>query len=306
MLGNIQDADIKRLRFFCTIVECGGFTAAQAALNISASSISLHMSTLESRLGGRLCERGHGTFQLTQHGQTVYEAAKSLFDSLDEFRNKIETTQKKVVGELRIGFIDNSVNHPHSKLCQALADFSQQAPQADINLRVGNLIELETLVVDGQLHLAIGSFPHGRKQLRYTPMYVEQQMLYCGLGHQLFDDPHLSKDKLLSENYVSWDDCEFLLEEGSPLELQKAASSSHIEGVAGLILSGRYIGYLPVHYAEPWVQKGAMRTLLPEITSRDFLVHMITKKASHVPRVAQIFLECLVGAPGPQEAGLSS
>ena len=36
-----------------------------------------------------------------------------------------------------------------------------------------------------------------------------------------------------------------------------------IEGVAFLILSGKFIGYLPVHYAAGWVDAGCMRSILP-------------------------------------------
>jgi DNA-binding transcriptional LysR family regulator len=39
------------------VVECGGFTPAQAELNISASALSTKMAALETRLGMRLCQR---------------------------------------------------------------------------------------------------------------------------------------------------------------------------------------------------------------------------------------------------------
>ena len=40
MIGNLREIDIKRLRIFMTIVECGGFIQAQNELNLSASTIS--------------------------------------------------------------------------------------------------------------------------------------------------------------------------------------------------------------------------------------------------------------------------
>ena len=79
VLGSIQDADIRLLRIFHTIAVCGGFSRAQAKLNLSQSSISTHMSELETRMGTRLCERGHGTFELTDDGRAVLMAAEKLF-----------------------------------------------------------------------------------------------------------------------------------------------------------------------------------------------------------------------------------
>lgn len=64
-LGQMSDYDIRLVRIFKTVVECGGFTAAETTLGISRSAISQHMSDLESRLGFSLCQRGRGGFSLT-------------------------------------------------------------------------------------------------------------------------------------------------------------------------------------------------------------------------------------------------
>ena len=48
MLGLVQDADIRLLRVFHTIAECGGFSRAQAKLNLSQSAISTHMTQLQA------------------------------------------------------------------------------------------------------------------------------------------------------------------------------------------------------------------------------------------------------------------
>ncbi len=39
------------LAVFMTVVECGGFAAAQVALNVGQSTISRRISDLEKRLG---------------------------------------------------------------------------------------------------------------------------------------------------------------------------------------------------------------------------------------------------------------
>lgn len=58
MLSNLSEGDIRLLKVFVKVVEAGGFSAAQIDLNISQSTISTHMTSLEQRLGMRLCERG--------------------------------------------------------------------------------------------------------------------------------------------------------------------------------------------------------------------------------------------------------
>ena len=49
MLRNVTDLDLRLLRIFACVVKCGGFTAAQAELNMSQSNISMHIASLEKR-----------------------------------------------------------------------------------------------------------------------------------------------------------------------------------------------------------------------------------------------------------------
>jgi hypothetical protein len=62
MLGQLHDPDLHLLRLFVTVVQAGGFSAAQGVLGLSQPSISQQMAKLETRLGYRLCSRGKGGF----------------------------------------------------------------------------------------------------------------------------------------------------------------------------------------------------------------------------------------------------
>ena len=75
MLTNLSEGDIRLLKVFAKVVEAGGFSAAQIDLNISQSTISTHMTSLEQRLGVRLCERGRSGFHLTERGKLIYQEA---------------------------------------------------------------------------------------------------------------------------------------------------------------------------------------------------------------------------------------
>ena len=50
-LAQVSDFDIRLLRIFRSVVECGGFSAAETVLGIGRSAISQQMSDLEQRLG---------------------------------------------------------------------------------------------------------------------------------------------------------------------------------------------------------------------------------------------------------------
>ncbi|MGT2491281.1 LysR family transcriptional regulator [Cupriavidus basilensis] len=72
---------------------------------MNLSTISSHMTDLERRLGLRLCERGRRGFHLTEEGHSVYQAAESLLNSVEEFRADIGAIRHEISGELAIGVV---------------------------------------------------------------------------------------------------------------------------------------------------------------------------------------------------------
>ena len=84
------------------MAECGGFAAAQVALNVSQSTISRQIGDLERRLGMRLCQRGRAGFHLTDKGRIVYEACQHLSTALESFRTTVGALRGELVGDLSI------------------------------------------------------------------------------------------------------------------------------------------------------------------------------------------------------------
>ena len=77
-LAQVSDFDIRLLRLFRSVVECGGFSAAESVLGIGRSAISQQMSDLEQRLGLRLCQRGRAGFALTEEGRSLEEIVRAM------------------------------------------------------------------------------------------------------------------------------------------------------------------------------------------------------------------------------------
>lgn len=304
MLGSLQDNDIKLLRMFHVIAQCGGFSAAQAQLNLSQSAISTQMAQLEARLGCRLCERGRGIFKLTNHGKAVIKASEKLFGALEDFRAEVAESQGQLTGELRLGLIDNSVTHDSPVVRDAIAQFARLAPEAKLSIYVGGAVELEQQVLDDRLHIGIGLFHHKLERLDYTPLFDEENLLYCANSHEFFelDDSEISVDKLNTARYASWGYGENLPGWQPPFPFNEVASSPYIEGAAYLILSGRYIGYLPTHYAEFWVRDDLMRPILPEQTRRSVQFSLVRRRSARISRLMKVFLEQI----GVETKGMSA
>ena len=86
VLGQLSDADIRLLRVFQAVVNCGGMSAAELELNISTSTISRHVKDLEVRLGLTLCRRGRGGFALTPEGERIHAETRQLLLATESFQ----------------------------------------------------------------------------------------------------------------------------------------------------------------------------------------------------------------------------
>lgn len=270
MIGRLRDVDIKRLRIFMTIVECGGFVQAQNELGLSASTISVRMSELENRLGLSLCQRGRAGFFMTPEGESVYKACQSLVFAHESFNSAISSAKGIISGELRLGVIDNVIFDPDLPVSRVLAQVYDQTSNLEISLYTMAPSDLERAILDQRLHLAIGVFYQKFSAIEYRTLCNERLVLYCGKGHHLFGsgDRRIPDEALMACHYVERTYGQTTSRLNIPIPLKVAAYSSSLEATALLILSGRYIGFLPQYYARLWCDKN----LMSPINARHFYV----------------------------------
>ncbi len=265
MIGRISDIDLRLLRAFAVVVESGGFSLATARLNVAESTISSHMADLETRLGARLCERGRGGFRLTRAGEQLYETVVELLDDLDRYRDRIAQVSTRVGGALRLGLSDATVTNPEMPLADWVAAFMDRFPKIRVEVRMLDPRGLERAVMGDRLHAAVVPVHRPVAGLVYETIGEEVNLLYCGARHPLFsrEDGEIGKEELeagglISRGYIDNFDAAFF---GAAAH---QATVSEIESAAVLILSGRFVGFLPDHYARGYVEAGLMRAIKPE------------------------------------------
>ena len=301
-MKRVADADLRLLRIFADVVRCKGLSAAQVELNLSVSSISCYIATLEQRLGVRLCNRGRSGFALTDKGEIIYREAQRLFAVVDEFAMTASEVRGRLSGTLKIGHVDCAVTDNSAPMTQALRRFNGREHDVRIELSIAPPADLQRRVLDGQLHLAIACFPAEVSRLATEPLYDEMNSFYCGRRHALFEQEHVTLDDIHAARVVArsyWRGAD-LLRLGVHRE---AASVDIMEAQAMLILSGAYLGYLPEHYAARWVAENELRCLRPGELSYVAPFSMITRRGGATPAIVRQFIHDLQSTlsrpPGP-------
>jgi DNA-binding transcriptional LysR family regulator len=294
--GQLADVDLRLLRVFRSVVESGGFTAAEIQLNLANSTISNYISDLEKRLDMRLCDRGRGGFALTDQGKEVYEATLELLSAVDQFRNRVNRSHNRIFGHLHLGFAEHMLGAHHSCIVAALNNFSQQAPDVRVQITTMSSDEICTAVLEKKVDIGVTVLPHSFPELNTLTLFEEEMRLYCGPDHPLFDlpDEAISEEDLLQYKFV---ESPRLMPGREVLPEMRAwnkhAKAHHQEARATLILSGHYLGFLPKHLVENWGMANNMRPLLTRQFGYSNSFDAIWRKKHSNEQVITTFTQCL-------------
>ena len=293
-MNRVSDIDLRLLRVFVVVVECEGFAAAESVLNVSTSTISLHIGNLENRVGIRLCERGRRGFSLTERGKVVYEESKRLLKTIDDFSSTIASTKSLLAGRLAIGVVDTLTTHADYPLPHAIREFNTVKNEVEFDLITGSAPSLERDVISGKIHAAIGTFNQSAGSLDVHPLFYEPHDLYCGLGHPLFG---ASKSEIKAADFSQYMTVQRPYQRGFDVTrfgaLRQGGSVNNMEGMLTMVLSGGYVGFLPRHFANPWVERGKLFAIDRGTMSFMSEHAVITKKNSHETIVLDTFVKAL-------------
>lgn len=292
-----SNLDIKLLRTFKTVVECKGLAASETELNIGRSAISRLISELEDKLSMNLCKRGRSGFQITEQGKQVYNATLELLLDLEKFRSNVNTISSHLTGELVLGLTDNMITVPNSSISSILGEFHRQEKCVKISLEVAAPNIIERAVIEGRVHIGVVPHHHHLPGLDYHHLHKEQSKLYCGVRHPLFtmSPDHITADELRNFDFIAPGYVHSILVKERFPEVKTTATSFQAEGIATLILSGQYIGFLPCHYANLWVEKQLMRPILPSIFQYEIPFKAISRRDSQPNLLRSAFLQVLCG-----------
>ena len=279
LMGQITDHDIRLIRVFRAVANCGSFTAAEAELGVVKSTISKQINELESRIGTRLCERGRSGFSLTNEGKSVYDASTKLLNSFEEFRTSINKSK----GQFNIGLLDAITTKRQSKLSNILAKFTSMHPDLELTLIIGSAAELNQAIVDRRIDAGVSVLESDFPGITRHLLFEEESYLYCGSKHTLFTEKQIDVPiKALSSLALARHG--YSQEESRIIEkwnLSPKATCNQCEALAMLILSGNYLGFLPEHYARRWVSEGEMCVVRPneikKVTNIEFICHQTTQ-----------------------------
>lgn len=296
MLGNVSELDIRLIRVFLAVVEAGGISAAQTALNTSQPTISAQLASLETRVGFRLCQRGRAGFALTAKGSQFVEAARRLLAAAEGFRLEVQHINRTLSGTLNIGLLGQIDPTANKKIALAIARLRARNQGLYFHFTELSSSFLEEKLINGHLDLAIGYFWRRLDNLDYLSLFRETQVAYCSASHPLYPHAGVLEDADVAEHEWVWPSHP-LPEMPAPTSIERmTALTDSMDGAALLILSGQHLGFLPEHYAARHVELDQLRALNPDQLRYEVQFHAAVRHSTRQSELVSTFLAELMDA----------
>lgn len=292
--------DIKQLRYFITVAEAGGFSAAASRAQVSQPSLGAQVRQLEKTLGLRLLERHARGVKLTQSGADFLPQAQKIVADLDALTHRMRAQSGEVFGTVRLGMTVSAALPLAARLLKVTA---AQFPR--INFRIIEALSstLSDMTLRDELDLAVvtmGDFTGG---LRGVVLASESFYLCANPGHALMREGALWMTEILDHplmlppgNHVlTARITEVAARYGKPVICQHVVESVSL--IASFVEEGIGLSILPYSaIAQSCAEEKIAAKLIadPEITRMMSVIHSARRAQTPAEREVLTLLKALV------------
>lgn len=250
--------DLQVLRFFVTVAQEGGFTAASEKLHYAQSNLSTRVRQMEEELGETLFYRNKRGVTLTAKGELFYEYANRILNMSDEAVTAMRDMDH-ARGSLMIGSIEATAL---GDLPGLFADYHREYPDVKLSLTT----DMNDVFVDKVLNREIdGAFvaeSPGRKELDEIFIKNEKLVFIASAQEQAPDLWELLKTApviTFPEGSIFRRRLELLLASHGNLSPAQMIILNSLGAQLVNISSGLGIGFLPESITESYIAQGLMK-----------------------------------------------
>ncbi|GAA4028662.1 LysR substrate-binding domain-containing protein [Arthrobacter methylotrophus] len=148
----MSNVSLRQLEYLIAAADTGSVTAAAARVYLSQSAVSTALTDLEEALGVQIFIRHPRGLSLTNVGQQVLTDARRLVSGMEDLRNSARESSESLSGKLVVGCYSTLAP---ILLPRIIADFTKNHPGVDLSFIEGSHTQMEELLRNGSLDLAI-------------------------------------------------------------------------------------------------------------------------------------------------------
>lgn len=147
-----MNLDVRQLRAFATVAECGSFTRAATSLNLSQPALTVQIRKLEETLGIRLFDRNTRMVALTRSGAALLPALGRILRELDDVLAETRQLSTMQRGIVRLAVLPSFAS---GVLPEIIAEFRARHPGVGFSIRDVIASGVTDLVAGGEADLGL-------------------------------------------------------------------------------------------------------------------------------------------------------
>ncbi|KIC20364.1 LysR substrate-binding domain-containing protein [Leisingera sp. ANG-Vp] len=169
-----------QLRYFCSIVENGGFISASRELFIAQPALSRQIVDLEAEVGVGLLMRGPSGTKVTEAGRRFYSHAKSILEQVELAKNDASSAAGKLAGDIAIALPVGIAGMLAATIIQAV---EQQYPGINVSILDGLGFEAGQVIEAGKVDFGILPSIGRLQDVEFEPVVREELFLFSKRRH---------------------------------------------------------------------------------------------------------------------------
>ena len=180
----------KEILYISTIAQCSSITKAAEKLFISQPSLTQALHRIEAEWGAELFLRGQGGLRLTEAGRIYLHAASQMADLYQQLQQEVSETSARMRGQMSLGItpFQGGILLP-----SFLSQYHKRFPEMKLSVVENTSAQLEQMILNGQIDLAVPHSPVTDYRLGYDTLYREDFYLAV---------PVFSKDHAAAEGEI--------------------------------------------------------------------------------------------------------
>lgn len=193
--------DLRRLRYFVTVAECGSFTRAAESLGMEQPPLSQQIRQFEEALGVTLFQRLTRGVKLTDIGSALLEPARTILTLAEHFVSTASGMARGERGQLRVGLAGAVSLLP--VIPSTIRRFREAWPEVVVSFEESNTPALSAALHDRRVDVAIVRPPvPDDHDLAIFPLLEEPTVAALPSGHQHAADGAIRLEMLAEEPLI--------------------------------------------------------------------------------------------------------
>ncbi len=191
--------DLRSLKYFLTVAETGGFTAAAEQLHIAQPAISMSIRKLEEQLDLTLFDRLGKQVRLTDEGEVLLRHARFILQAVQDAEREMRELNSLEGGEVRVGIPSMLGSYYFPPILMA---FRHRYPGIRLEVIEAGTRKLQQMIHTGEIDMGVIVTDDPPEDLETHRFLGAQMVAILPADHALAEAESISYDAFFAEELV--------------------------------------------------------------------------------------------------------